>query len=144
MIQIRTLQKEDVEQAYKLEAENFSQPWLQSDFAEAVSNPKRIYLVAEEDGVIIGNCGLFQILSEGEISNVSVKKESRGKQIAFNMLQELFERAEKKGMNAFTLEVRESNLSAIKLYEKLGFRTEGIRKNFYSFPAENALIMWKR
>ena len=50
----------------------------------------------------------------------------------------------KEGITDFTLEVREGNKSAIGLYEKLGFESAGIRKNFYSNPVENALIMWKK
>lgn len=53
-------------------------------------------------------------------------------------------RAKLRGVENFTLEVRESNLPAVRLYESLGFTVEGIRKNFYRDPAENALIMWKR
>lgn len=47
-------------------------------------------------------------------------------------------------MNAFTLEVRVGNQAAIHIYEKLGFRSEGVRKGFYEKPKEDALIMWRR
>ena len=61
------------------------------------------------------------------------------------MLTQLISRGEKDfGIKEFTLEVRLSNMGAIHLYEKLGFVSEGIRKNFYEEPVEDALIMWKR
>ena len=60
------------------------------------------------------------------------------------MLLKLMEEGYRMGVEAFTLEVRKSNEAAIHLYEKLGFVTEGIRKNFYEEPTEDALIMWKR
>ena len=53
------------------------------------------------------------------------------------------EETKKEGIEAFTLEVRATNMPAIKLYEKLGFTKAGIRKNFYENPKEDAIIMWK-
>lgn len=68
----------------------------------------------------------------------------RKKGFARLLLRELMQKSAASGVENFTLEVRESNLPAIRLYESLGFVTEGIRKNFYRNPNENALIMWKR
>lgn len=68
----------------------------------------------------------------------------RGKGIGKQMLLKLMEEGTGMGVEAFTLEVRKSNGSAIHLYESLGFVTEGVRKNFYEDPVEDALIMWKR
>ena len=59
------------------------------------------------------------------------------------MLLELLKEGEDRGVRAFTLEVRESNLAALALYQKIGFEECGVRKNFYDFPKENAVIMWK-
>ena len=71
------------------------------------------------------------------------KKNFRRKNVAENMLNKLFYECGKKGVSDITLEVRETNVPAISLYEKLGFEEAGIRKNFYEKPVENALIMWK-
>lgn len=60
------------------------------------------------------------------------------------MLTELLDRGGRMGIDAFTLEVRAGNGSAVHLYEKAGFVTEGVRKGFYDMPKEDALIMWKR
>ena len=60
------------------------------------------------------------------------------------MLSELICRGEAFGITEFTLEVRVSNASAIHVYEKLGFRSEGIRPGFYEKPVEDAMIMWRR
>ena len=80
---------------------------------------------------------------EADISNVAVKKNFRRKNVAENMLNKLFYECGEKGVSDITLEVRETNVPAISLYEKLGFEEAGIRKNFYEKPVENALIMWK-
>ena len=84
-------------------------------------------------------------MGEGDITNVVVHPDYRKRGIAYKMLTELLYRGEEKyGIEAYTLEVRESNIEAIRLYERLGFVREGIRKDFYEKPEENALIMWKR
>ena len=87
---------------------------------------------------------MIQALDEGDITNVVVAKESRGKGIGTAMLLFMMEEGKKRGINAYTLEVRVSNAEAIHVYEKLGFVSEGIRKNFYDKPKEDANIMWKR
>ncbi|MGN1170141.1 MAG: GNAT family N-acetyltransferase, partial [Lachnospiraceae bacterium] len=77
-------------------------------------------------------------------TNVAVHPDCRNRGIAGVMLAELLHRGSLMGIEAFTLEVRAGNGSAIRLYEKAGFVTEGIRKGFYDEPKEDALIMWKR
>ena len=64
--------------------------------------------------------------------------------VAGTMLTQLLEQGKHRGIESFFLEVRRSNLSARRLYEKLGFCGDGIRKNFYEKPREDAVIMWKR
>ena len=102
------------------------------------------YFVAEEDGRLLGGCGLLLIAGEGNITNVVVAPEARRRGVAAKLLAYLMEEGCRAGLNAYTLEVRVSNTAAIGLYEKLGFVSEGIRPNFYEKPAEDAMIMWKR
>lgn len=141
---IRRMREEDVPEAAGLEAANFSEPWSGKAFLDALANASARYLVAEENGRIAGYCGLWQCMDEGEVMNVSVDKNMRGQGIAFAMMEELEKEGREMGVTAFTLEVRESNTAAIRLYEKCGYLSEGIRPNFYSRPKENAVIMWKR
>lgn len=143
---IRQMEERDIEQVYQIEKESFAQPWTYKDFVEAIDNANilylKLYIVAEEAGVILGYCGLWGIAGEGQINNVAVKKEYRGKQIGFQMLHTLIQLGLDNDLYAFTLEVRVSNLSAIQLYHNLGFEDVGIRKDFYDYPKENAIIMW--
>lgn len=143
---IRKMCKSDLEKVTALEAACFSMPWKYRDFEEALTNPHRVYLVAEtDDKEIIGGCMLTEIAGEGDISNVAVDKRFRGRHIATALLQRLLEYGkEEYHINAFTLEVRSKNTAAIKLYEKLGFVSEGIRPNFYDKPKDDAVIMWER
>ena len=102
--------------------------------------------MTEEDGTarIIGECGVRDIVGEGEITNVAVHPDWQGMGVAAKMLGTALERSLQEGMTAFTLEVRAGNRPAIALYKKFGFHTEGIRADFYDKPVEDALIMWRR
>ena len=147
MILIRKMLPEDAKKASLLEKECFSQPWSKEAFDRALKNPNAYYIVAEDSenlqNEMIGMCGVLNVLGEGEITNVAVKNMYRGQKIAQQMLEELLTEGKKLGIKAFTLEVRSQNISAIHIYEKLGFFSVGIRKNFYNNPKEDALIMWK-
>lgn len=145
---IREMTVEDAAAAAVLEKECFSMPWSQKIYETTLANKDTLYLLAEEDTpdgkVLVGMCGLQNILGEADISNVAVKQEFRRQGIAEKLLGRLLEEGRRQGIYAFTLEVRSSNEAAIKLYEKYGFVTEGIRKRFYEKPVEDALIMWLR
>lgn len=148
MITIRELMMEDIDQVCALEEMVFSMPWHKQSFIEMVENKDALYLVAEEadrPGIVLACCGLRSIVGEGDISNVVVHPDHRKQGIARQMLTELLKRGnEQFGIKAYTLEVRKSNEAAIRLYRHLGFVSEGIRRNFYEKPTEDALIMWKR
>ena len=119
-------------------------PWSAEDFLEMVEADYAFYYVAESEGKIVGCCGIRNMAGEGEITNVVVSAEYRNQKIGYQMMKHMLSQAEKIGISACTLEVRTSNRPAIRLYESLGFRAEGIRPGFYERPREDALIMWKR
>ena len=141
---IKPLTEEFVDQVCVLEEEAFSMPWHRESFLEMIQNPNACYLVGLVEGEAVASCGLRNIVGDGEITNVVTKGSMRGQGIGKQMLLKLLEEGRKMGVEAFTLEVRKSNYTSIGLYEKLGFVTEGVRKNFYEDPTEDALIMWKR
>jgi ribosomal-protein-alanine N-acetyltransferase len=138
----------DVDQVCVLEEMAFSMPWHKESFIEMIEHKDAMYLVVEEEknpGRVVACCGMRHIVGEGDISNVVVHPDFRKKGVAYEMLSQLLWRGEKDfGIKEFTLEVRYSNMGAIHLYENLGFVSEGVRKNFYEEPLEDALIMWKR
>ena len=102
-----------------------------------------IYIVAKENNNVAGYAGMYLSFEEGNITNVAVNPLSRRKGIGEKIVRDILNRAYEKGVRDVFLEVRETNSVAIALYEKIGFKEEGIRKNFYDKPRENALIMWK-
>lgn len=143
-IKIRPMTETDLEQVECLERDCFSTPWSKTAFFEALQNPVYRFYVAEENGIIVGQAGVIISFSEGELTNVAVSAAHRKRGIAHELLQYIFSDVRNDNVTEFTLEVRSGNKAAIALYEKLGFQSEGIRKNFYEKPTEDAVIMWKR
>lgn len=143
-IHIRELQAEDIPQLLEYERAAFSSPWSEDSFKSLMNREHYTYLVALAEGRVAGICGMISVCGEGDIDKVLVGEEFRGRGIATRMLEELIALGEAGGIRDYTLEVRVSNASAIRVYEKLGFVSEGIRPRFYSKPTEDALIMWKR
>ena len=141
---IRPMTEEDLVQVETIEQESFSVPWSFDAFKSTLAREDTLYLVAVEDETIVGYCGMYISFDEGEIPNVAVKECFRSRGIGEKMLSSLLSRAGERGVCSVFLEVRKSNEAAMRLYEKAGFEKAGIRKNFYEFPKEDAVIMWKR
>jgi ribosomal-protein-alanine N-acetyltransferase len=128
---IRKMTEADLPEVYAIELETFSDPWSEDDFRSSIQDQNNNYLVADAGGKVVGYCGFWGVVGEGDIFNVAVKKEFRGQHIGFTMLNALIRDALNKGITALTLEVRITNEPAIHLYESLGFEKEGIRRDFY-------------
>ncbi len=143
-ITIRKLKESDILTLARIERESFSHPWSEESFRELLSIDYARYLVAEADGKVVGSAGMRVVYGEGDIDNVVVDTGYRGNGIAGALISELIALGESEGVKEFTLEVRVSNAPAIRVYEKAGFKTEGVRPGFYEDPKEDALIMWRR
>lgn len=141
MIQIRQMREQDVEKVAELEGEIFSMPWSVQGFLDTLHMDNVHFLLAEEGEEILGYCGLYTALDEGEITNVAVKAQCRKSGIGSQILEALLKLGEQNSVTRFFLEVRVSNISAQKLYEKYGFLVCGRRKGFYEKPKEDAYIM---
>lgn len=126
----------------ELERLCFSQPWSCQGLAAELENPSaRFYTALSPEGEVAGYVGMHLVLDEGYLANLAVFPQFRGQGAARALLAAL-QGLEKEVPLAFiSLEVRESNLPAIRLYERMGFQPVGVRKNFYTLPDENALIM---
>lgn len=141
MIEIRRMRTEDVDAVAQLEQAIFAQPWSRRGFLDAIQMEHTVFLVAEEDGEIRGYIGMYVSIDEGEITNVAVDAGQRCRGIGETMLRQMLQEAKKRAIAKIVLEVRVSNQSAIRLYERNGFRMLGIRKGFYELPREDAYIM---
>lgn len=144
MFSIRKMQEEDAEAVAIIEKENFSRPWTEEGFQGAIKKENTYYLCAFVDEVLVGYIGMWIAVDEGEITNVSVKKEYQGQKIGGRLLEELFRIGKERGVTDYFLEVRKSNQAAIALYSRLGFQEAGVRKNFYEDPVEDGIVMCKR
>lgn len=142
-VTIRTMQAEDLPQVCEIEKDNFSIPWSEKSFLESMERKDTVFLAAHVSGEVAGYLGCYCIAGTGEITNVAVKASFRRKGIGSMLLEKLYEEGAALETHEFFLEVRESNEAAIALYSRQGFVREGIRKNFYEKPVENAVIMWK-
>lgn len=143
-IVVRELREGDIPELARIEAESFSMPWSADAFRELLDRPYCTYFVALADGQIAGCCGYTDTCHEANIDNVVVASGYRNLGIGQALLQRLMEHGRTSGIEAYTLEVRVSNLAAIHIYEKFGFKSEGIRPGFYEKPVEDAMIMWRR
>ena len=140
---IRELRDTDIEAVSIIEEECFSMPWKPDDFREMISKDHMLYVVAELDGAVIGGAGAVIVLENGDITNVCISSDYRGKGYGKTMMMGLLDIIKERGCIETTLEVRKSNEVAISMYEKLGFENIGIRPCFYEKPVEDAIIMKK-
>jgi len=140
-ITIRHAEVADIPHIANLEKECFSNPWSEKAISETMSRDYAIFLVAEREGEICGYIGSYFAFDEGYITNVAVSPELRRLGIGKALVCSLNRLGEEMGLAFWTLEVRESNVAAISLYEGIGFETVGKRPRFYSNPIETALLM---
>ncbi len=124
-----------------LERECFSHPWSENSLAETLQNGRSIFLLAEREGEPLGYLGMEYVLDEGSITNVAVFAAHRRQGIADALIKELLHYAAALELSTVTLEVRETNAPAIALYQKHDFVPVGRRKNYYTSPTEDAILM---
>lgn len=143
---VREMTWDDLEQVVEIENENFSVPWTETGFLTYLMRSDALFLVAEdvEKEQIAGYCGIIMAADEGDITNVSVKKDLQRQGIGTMLIRELSSRIKDLGIQTIFLEVRESNASALRLYEKQGFERMGVRKNYYTDPTEDAITMSRK
>lgn len=132
--------EEHIPQIAVLEQLCFSTPWTENMLRTQL-NDGHIFLAAVKSGNILGYIGLTYVLDEGYISNVAVSPAHRRKGTADALLSALEQRCRALDLVFMTLEVRQSNLAAQRLYEKHGFARVGQRKKYYENPREDAIFM---
>lgn len=140
-ILIREMTKEDAAEVALVEEACFKFPWSRQAFWEEVQNENALYLVMEIDGSIFGYMGAWLIEKEAHITNVAIHPKYQKKGLGHKLVKKMLERCKEKNITSSTLEVRPSNAPAIALYEKLGFKSVGIRPKYYE-DGEGAMIMW--
>lgn len=127
----------------QLEKECFSVPWSRDAFGEAVRSGDYEYVAALSEEGPVGYAGMQVVPDEAEVTNIAVKEAFRGLGIGERLMEALETICRRRGVRYLHLEVRESNEPARNLYKRRGFEIDGIRKNFYQKPQENAVLMTK-
>lgn len=126
---------------HAIEVECFSEPWPEQSIVSQLTGQNQIFLVALDGDAVIGYVGMMYVLDEGYISNVAVTASYRRQKIADKLIDTLVSKANELQLSFVTLEVRETNEPAKALYAKHGFEVVGLRKNYYTKPKENAVLM---
>jgi ribosomal-protein-alanine N-acetyltransferase len=136
---IRRLTLEDLETVVAMEAANRPAPWTEGVFRDELAAENRIYLAADEDGVV-GWGGLMLVGDEAHVTNLLVDPEWRRRGIGLELMLALIEAAVSEGARHLTLEVRSKNEEARRLYARLGLAPVGVRRGYYG--DDDALILW--
>lgn len=139
MITIRPLSEADVATAAAMEAEHQPAPWPESVFRDELAAPSRVYLAADEGG-LVGYAGALIVVDEAHVTNVFVEPGHRRRGLGRRLMVALIEEAVAYGARHLTLEVRTRNEAARALYASLGMVPVGIRPGYYG--DDDALIMW--
>lgn len=133
----------DLDEVMEVEQASFTSPWSRQAFIRELSdNLYAHYIVARVNGHVVGYAGMWLVMGEAHVTNIAVRPEHRGRGYGETLLRRLMELAVTSEANRMTLEVRKSNLVAQKLYAKLGFTAQGLRKRYYTDTNEDAIIMW--
>lgn len=140
---ILPMEKKHIAKVAELEKECFSEPWSEEGLSAELTKEEAHFFVYENDGSLAGYMGMHIILDECYVTNVAVFHSFRRKGIGEALVKHCIRKSADENCSFISLEVRVSNTAAISLYEKLGFLAVGERKNFYSHPQENGLIMTK-
>lgn len=141
---LREMMIDDLEQVLEIEEELFSVPWTREGFFTFLTRDDSMFLVVEEKEKILGYCGLLMVLDEGDVLNVAVRKDRQREGIGNFLMESLIRLSGQLGISTIHLEVRKGNETAIRLYERLGFERDGIRKGYYTDPVEDAVLMTKK
>jgi len=144
-VELRRLEMRDLNAIERIERASYPTPWSRSMFASELAKPSSICLGAFdlETLQLVGYLVISRYVDAWHVMNVAVDPDNRGRGVATMLLERLFDLTADDARRGYTLEVRVSNESAISLYERLGFRSRGLRRGYYTDNREDALIMWK-
>jgi [ribosomal protein S18]-alanine N-acetyltransferase len=144
---ISRLRRDDpLEDVVRLEAASFSSPWSREMLARELRNEDvaRVYVLRNPRLELLAFCACWFIADELHINTLAVRADVRRRGLATRLMRHVFEEAVAAGARQATLEVRRSNVAALRLYEGLGFQIQAIRPDYYSHPIEDGLILWRR
>ena len=143
---ISKMTADDLDGVYEIDKKSFPIPWQKSSFEEELKNILATYLVAKLNDKIVGYIGMWFVIDECHITNIAVHPDFRNSGIAKKLVDEMLKLCNSHGISYILLEVRTNNIPAQKLYESFGFKSDGIRKQYYKNPDgtyDDAILMTK-
>ena len=138
----RICEEKDLAAVMELDREAFFDPWSRDTWQGELQNKIAVWLVEELNNQIVGYAGIWVVAREAQVMRVAVKEKLRNQGLGLALTRALIQKAWDAGAEAVTLEVRESNVAAQKVYERCDFVSEGVRPNYYEDTHEGAVIMW--
>lgn len=139
---IRAMTRQDVSRVYEIELACFRSPWSKQALLGELKNDVARYLVCEADGAVCGYAGMWVLFEEAHMTNIAIVEEYRRQGRARRLMLEMMRLAARLGAQKMTLEVREGNLAAQRLYRTLDFAQNGRRPRYYPDTGEDALLLW--
>jgi ribosomal-protein-alanine N-acetyltransferase len=141
-VQVRAMREADVDAVVAIETQAFSSPWQRDTFLELIGRPNLEVLVMDHPTAgIVGYAVLWCIMDQGELANLAIVPEMRGRGLGTRMLESVIDTARRRGVETMYLEVRDSNAAALELYRRFGFSQVGLRRGYYDRPKEDARIL---
>lgn len=140
----RLQDEQDLDGVVEVEDESFTNPWTRDMYTWELQHRSvcHIYVVRTPEYRVAGFCAFWLVFDEIHINNVALRPALRGRGLGTALMRHVFEEGRRLGARRATLEVRASNTGARRLYERLGFHVSATRRNYYTNPVEDALILW--
>ncbi|MEO7135455.1 MAG: ribosomal protein S18-alanine N-acetyltransferase [Vicinamibacterales bacterium] len=142
MIQ-RLASQEDLDGVLAIEEASFNNPTTRDWYEHELQRPDVcfIYVLRIPEHPVAAFCAFWLVADQAHVNNLAVVPELRGRGLGTQLLEAVISKAADLGATVVTLEVRESNKPALQLYRSAGFTQQGVRKNYYTKPVEDALIL---
>ena len=142
----RLASPDDLDGVLAIEEASFNNPTTREWYEGELKRPEVcfLYVLRTPDKPVAGFCAFWLVIDQAHINNLAVLPELRGRGLGTQLLEAVIAEALHLGAILLTLEVRQSNEPALRLYEKAGFYREGVRKNYYTNPIEDALILSRK
>jgi ribosomal-protein-alanine N-acetyltransferase len=142
-IKLRKMQPHDIRAIMEIEQASFTAPWSELSFLNDMYNADSLSKVALIENRVVGYVCTRYVLNEGHLLNLAVHRDFRRRGIATELMNTVLEELKEKGCTLLYLEVRVSNLDAIKFYERFGFKIASFRRKYYSSPTEDGALMMR-
>jgi ribosomal-protein-alanine N-acetyltransferase len=140
-VRLRDMASADIERVVDIEYASYTMPWSEATFRGLLRRRDADMICADAGGRVIGYAAFWSVVDQGELGNVAVCAEWRGYGVGRRLVEEVMLRAARRGVREIFLEVRPSNAVARRLYDELGFRPVGRRRNYYQAPVEDAIVL---